>query len=237
MEIQGVLMKKRAEVEKYTAEIAALEKEEIQDMEAYLESKKLRLDMDIHEMYEIRDEEDVDCEWYKIHPYYEWDEKPIGKWVFAPPLPAPKKAVVEEQPLPPPKTPERNGAVRGPPGAPKKNGEKRLYVRDKAPFTVEDLNKARHIMMVHADDPNDPWLDSDDAKGRAVAAAQKMYRRRQTFKERLDEVDDTSSKRRRAMSDEGHNNNDPRNSRKKPKTAMNLMKEMERSKSESEKAE
>ena len=57
MEIQSVLMKKRAELEKKTAEIAALEKEEIQVMEAYLESKKLRLDIIgtdyIHEMYEI----------------------------------------------------------------------------------------------------------------------------------------------------------------------------------------
>ena len=41
-------------------------------------------------------------------------------------------------------------------------------------------------------------------------------------------------KKRRAMSDESYNNNDLR---KKPKTAMNLMKEMERSKSDSEKSE
>ena len=25
-------------------------------------------------MYESRDLEDVDCEWYKLHPRYEWDE-------------------------------------------------------------------------------------------------------------------------------------------------------------------
>ena len=60
---------------------------EIKFMESYVESKKLRLDMDISELYELRDDELRDDDWYTIHPFYEWDEKLIGKWVFAPPFP------------------------------------------------------------------------------------------------------------------------------------------------------
>ena len=205
-ELRTELEKRRAELEKNTAEIAALEKEEIQVMEAYLESKQLSLDMDIDEMYEIRDEEDVDCEWYKIHPYYEWDEKPIGKWVFAPPFPS-KKNAVEEEPLPPPKTPDRNGAIRKCPPPPKKM-KKRSYIRSVRvsfpPFTAQIRRQTFNERL------------------------------NEVVNERLDEVDNASSKKRRAMSDDHNNNDEPR---KKPKTAMNLMKQMERSKSESEKAE
>ena len=50
------------------------------------------------------------------------------------------------------------------------------------PYSEDDLKKAKHIMMVHSKDPHDPWLDSDDATERAVAAAKKMYNARQRAK-------------------------------------------------------
>ena len=58
--------------EKYNAERNA--NHEKYFMKSHIKTNNILVDMDVDEMYESRDLGDVDCEWYKLHPRYEWDE-------------------------------------------------------------------------------------------------------------------------------------------------------------------
>ena len=58
-------------------------------MESYLNEKGRMTDADLDELYENRDKDDVDDDWYNLHPQYEWDEETDGPW---------KAKIIEETP-------------------------------------------------------------------------------------------------------------------------------------------
>ena len=58
---------------KYNAERNAIHEKYV--MKSHIKRNNIFVDMDVDEMYENRDLQDVDCEWYKLHPRYEWDEE------------------------------------------------------------------------------------------------------------------------------------------------------------------